>query len=191
MKKQLWQIIFEFISIVFAVMLALGLNSYKQNLDLKSESALLTEKILIECERNFQEIDSVIIINEGYLTYLDSLRQIDDIEKVSSFQISFASELMTSSAWKFTQASNAYTFIDPEFLNEATILYEQQDYYMLISNQMFQNLGEMLINDLKSEVMVNTSYYYMSNMLATTRDLKQTYQEFLARFKKEPTPSSQ
>ena len=37
-KKAIAQIGFEFLSVVFAVLLALGLNSYKQELDFENES---------------------------------------------------------------------------------------------------------------------------------------------------------
>jgi succinate dehydrogenase flavin-adding protein (antitoxin of CptAB toxin-antitoxin module) len=175
-KQSIWQIAFEFISIVFAVLLALGLNSYKQNKDLESESKLLTKKIIVECKRNFLELDTVITTNNDFLSYLDSLKE---VEVVNSFNISIASELLTRSAWKFTQASNSYSYINEDFLNDATIMYEKQDYYMMISNQMFQNLGELLTTGPKPDKAINISRYYLSNLKATADDLMDTYKLFL------------
>ena len=57
-KKALTQIAFEFLSVVFAVLLALGLNSYKQNLDLKNEAKFLSQNILNECRSNLSKLDS-------------------------------------------------------------------------------------------------------------------------------------
>lgn len=177
MKKTIWQILFEFLSIVFAVLLALGLNAYKESLDLNHESKTLREKIIKEVKRNKLEIDSVITVNTTYMAYLDSLLSLD--EELESFQLSIASELMASSSWKFTQSAKSFTHIDSDFLDDATELYEQQDFYMLISNQMFQNLGDMLLLSDKSDKMVVTSHYYMSNILQTAESLRDNYETFV------------
>lgn len=74
-KKQIsfWPLFIEFASVVFAVLLALGLNSYKQNQDLREESRLLSKKNLADCQRNLLELDTIYHQNEAYLKYLDSL----------------------------------------------------------------------------------------------------------------------
>ena len=64
-KKAIAQIGFEFLSVVFAVLLALGLNSYKQELDFENESDLLRERIITEVIANKTRLDSVIIRNEN------------------------------------------------------------------------------------------------------------------------------
>ncbi len=184
MKKQsLWQIVFEFLSIVFAVLLALGLNSYKENMDLKTESEVLSEKIILECKRNLNKLDSVILQNQEFMTYLDSLRE---QEVVDGFGFNFSNDLLSASAWKFTQVSRSFQLMDQEFLDDATELYEVQNYYMTISNQMFQNLGEMLmkINSVDPKTMVITSHYYLSNILNAASQLQTTYRDFLEKYQK-------
>ena len=181
-KKALTQIGFEFLSIVFAVLLALGLNSYKQNRDLEEEGELLRARIIKECSRNLAELDSVIMENEGFFNYVDSLRQLEEL-KISGFSITIASDLLTKSAWTFTQASRSFSYMDETFLNDASILYEQQDYYMAISNQMFEKLGDMLMLDSDADKMVSLIHYYLSNLNATSRELKSTYSEFLEEHK--------
>ncbi len=183
MKKQLWQIVFEFLSIVFAVLLALGLNSYKQNLDLKKESEVLSAKIIQECAKNLEKLDTVITQNRDFKTYLDSLRELSDPD---GFSFNFSNDLLSSSAWKFTQVSRSFQLMDQEFLDDATELYEVQNYYMNISNQMFQNLGEMLmeIDRTPPKIMVVTSHYYLSNILDAASQLQTTYRDFLNKYNK-------
>ncbi|MEP1093824.1 MAG: hypothetical protein ABJG78_01875 [Cyclobacteriaceae bacterium] len=179
MKKQsLWQVVFEFLSIVFAVLLALGLNSYKQNQDLQSESEVLSKKILSECKKNSTSLDTVLNQNREFMTYLDSMRSLKDVD---SFGLNFSNDLLSSSAWKFTQASRSFQLMDQEFLDDATELYELQSYYMEISNQMFQNLGEMLLRmeELTPKTMIKTSYYYLTNILSVAEDLNEKYKNFL------------
>lgn len=180
-KKALAQIGFEFISIVFAVLLALGLNSYKQNLDLKEESEIIKGKILSECAKNSMKLDSVLIQNQSFMDYLDSLR---NLKRIEGFGFNFSSELLASSSWKIAQTSSAIHLIDQNFLDDATEMYEVQQYYMNISNQMFQNLGDMLmkVDLVEPKIMVLTSHYYLSNILVASKQLQENYKDFLSKY---------
>ncbi len=185
MKKQsLWQIVFEFLSIVFAVLLALGLNSYKENKDLQEESEVLSNKILIECAKNLGKLETVIQQNREFMVYLDSMRR---LEKAGGFGFNFSNELLSSSAWKFTQVSKSFQLMDQEFLDDATELYEIQAYYMEISNQLFQDLGTMLLQVERTEpkTIINTCHYYLTNILSVADGLKSTYDEFLQKYERE------
>ena len=179
-KKALTQIAFEFLSIVFAVLLALGLNSYKQNKDLEEEADFLREKILIECSKNKLKLDTVFSDNQVYKQELDSMLALDEIG--GSFNISISSELLTKSAWDFTQASRSFSFLNEEFLNDAALLYERQNYYMHISNQMFQNLGEMLISDPEPRKTVSICNYYLLNLNSSAEELMKNYEDFLKKY---------
>ncbi|MEP5612350.1 MAG: hypothetical protein ABJP45_08870 [Cyclobacteriaceae bacterium] len=183
MKKQsLWQVVFEFLSIVFAVLLALGLNSYKQNQDLKAESEVLSNKILSECQKNLSNLDTVLTQNKEFMIYLDSLRELKD--EVDGFGLDFSNDLLSSSAWKFTQASHSFQLMDQEFLDDATELYEIQSFYMEISNDMFRNLGEVILraDDLKTRTMISTLHYYLRNIVNVADDLKENYEDFIAKY---------
>ncbi|WP_425391308.1 hypothetical protein [Ekhidna sp.] len=180
-KKALAQIGFEFVSIVFAVLLALGLNSYKQTNDLENEGKVLRTKILKECQRNSIELDSVLIINKTYFKKLDSLNQYENLLS-DHLEISIENELLTRSAWDFTKASRSFSFIDEDFLSDAAILYEKQTYYMSISNQMFENIGDMLLSDPDMKKVVKLIHYYLSNLNSAADDLQTTYTGFLAKY---------
>ena len=177
-KKAVAQIAFEFLSIVFAVLLALGLNSYKQNADLKSESQLLEKNILEECQANLIKLDSSIQENEIYQMYLDSLLASDDIE---GFEFNFQNKLLSSIAWNFTTSSKSFQFMNPEFLNDAAEIYENQDYYMNISNQMFEHLGDMIlqVDNIEARTLTLTGNYYLSNLISASKELRSNYQNFL------------
>ncbi len=179
-KKAIAQIAFEFLSIVFAVLLALGLNTYKQSLDQQNEAQLLKKKIILECKHNKLELDTVFNLNTEFKDYLDSLSNQDNI--AGEFSISIASELLTKNAWNFTQASKSFSYLDEEFLSEAAALYEMQEYYMLISNQMFQNIGQMILAEPEPMQSINLSNYYLSNLNATAHSLMHSYTQFLKKY---------
>ncbi|WP_420578539.1 hypothetical protein [Ekhidna sp.] len=180
-KKALAQIGFEFLSIVFAVLLALGLNSYKQNRDLEDEGLLLREKILKECQRNNIELDSVLAVNKAFFVQLDSLFRAESIQ-TNQFNISIENELLTRSAWDFTKASRSFSYIDEDFLGDAAVLYEKQTYYMSIANQMFEKIGDMLMGDPDMEKVIKLTHYYLSNLNNAAEDLKNTYSRFLEKY---------
>lgn len=144
MKKDFGKIAVEFLSIVFAVLLALALNSLKQQYDLKKESKLLTAKIIKESHKNMVLLDSVNITNANFKLYLDSLLD-SPTDSLTTFTLGFSNELLSSSAWVYTQNANSYTHLNSDFLDDAIELYEMQGYYMMISNMMFENLGNMLL----------------------------------------------
>lgn len=179
-KKAIAQIAFEFLSIVFAVLLALGLNSYKQNSDLQAESKLLKTNILDECQANLMKLDSTILENEIFQAYLDSLLEADEVE---SFEFSFHNKLLSSIAWNFTKSSKSFQYMDSDFLQNAAEVYENQAYYMNISNQMFEHIGTMIlqVDNVESKTLTMTGNYYLSNLLSTSKKLKINYEDFLSK----------
>lgn len=184
-KKAIWQIAFEFLSVVFAVLLALGLNSYKESKDLESEGELLRARIVAECQRNLIQLDSVITQNETFNRYIDSLNSLESLE-IKGFNISIASDLLTKSGWNFTQSSKSFSYMDEEFLNSASVLYERQDYYMAISNQMFEKLGDVLMADPEAQKTVRLIHYYLVNLNSTALELRSTYTNFLRKYNDSP-----
>ena len=148
---------------------------------MNSEASYLRDKILIELNRNKLQLDTVYAENIAFKSTIDSLLALDKIE--GNFSISIASELLTQSAWDFTKSSRSFSYLDEDFLNDAAELYERQAYYMHISNQMFQNLGDMLISDPKPRKTVSISNYYLLNLNASAVELMSTYNSFLQKHK--------
>lgn len=180
-KKAIAQIAFEFLSIVFAVLLALGLNSYKQNADLKRESELLKKNILEECQANLLKLDSSIQENEDFQIYLDSLLE---AEVIRTFEFSFHNKLLSSIAWNFTKTSKSFQFMDAAFLSGAAEVYENQAYYMDISNQMFEHIGDMIlqVDNTEAKTLTMTGNYYLSNLIKASKELRKNYRNFLKKY---------
>ena len=180
-KKALSQIAFEFLSIVFAVLLALGLNSYKQNLDLRNEGKLLTKNLLTECQANLDKLNISIEENEGFKSFLDSLVL---AEEVRGFHFSFSNELLSSIAWNFTKESKAFQQMDSEFLIRAAEVYENQVYYMNNANQMFEYIGSMIleVDNKTPRTLAKTGQYYLDNLIGASYELRKDYESILKDF---------
>lgn len=179
------QLILEFISVVFAVLLALGLNSFKQSLDQKASARQLKNAIISECERNLIKLDSVFSKNQGYAEYLDSLVRLEP-EDITGFYFTFEFELLTNGAWQIAQNNTDINRLDPEFLLNAADLYHMQDFYTEFSSNVFQNVGNTLIqkDKVSNANMAISMYYNVNVMFNAATDLKKSYKEFLEKYDK-------
>jgi len=179
-RKSFLPLVLEFISVVFAVLLALGLNSYKQQSDLRDEAKTLTEKIVSECKRNLDLLEVVNAENHNYLNYLDSLSS--SKQEITSFRIELSGELLHSSAWNYTQNSPAFNYIDSQLLEKTTEVYETQEYFMKVSGLMFQSIGEMqmLSDNIEAKTLLKTCHYYTRNVVNTGQQLEEVYKQLLA-----------
>jgi len=182
-KRALGQIVFEFVSIVFAVMLALGLNSFKQSMDAEKEASAIESSILRECSTNLVKIDSNLSKNREYADYLDSLVALNP-EDVNGFYFTYDFDLLANSAWQLSQNNSITNLINAEFLMEASEIYQTQEFYQEFSQQMFQNIGMLLArkNQLNDADLALSMYYNIGVMNNTAEDLKGMYADFLNKY---------
>lgn len=177
------QIIIEFISVVFAVLLALGLNSYKETKSMNSEAQKLRAAVLNEFRTNKVKIDSIILVNQDYFNYLDSLVKLDK-EQVTFVQFQYDLDLLTSAAWDLTQGNQATSLLSQKFLLEAAELYQAQDFFTSFTSEMFKTVGQ-LIHERESTPPYNTAvtlYYNMNILMNAAKDLSYGYDTFLKDF---------
>lgn len=179
-KKAISQLAFEFISIVFAVLLALGLNSYKQNQDLQSEATTLKESILLECKNNFSRIDSTMRMNKDFNDYIDSLVQLNP-DDVNSVSFSYGFELLSNSAWTIAQNNKAINSLDQQFLLDAADIYHTQEFYTEFTSSFYQNLGHHIIqmDDIPAFNTALSFHYSLTVMNSSANDLQSKIQLLL------------
>ena len=181
-KKALWQIISEFISVVFAVLLALGLNSYKQNVDAEAEAERIKDSIIKEVELNLSRVDSTLYKNQDYANYLDSLVRMDP-DDGNGFYFAYDFELLTSSAWQLSQNNSVTNSLNEDLLIEAAAIYQTQSFYQNFSEKMFQSIGQLLAqqDQLKESDMILSMYYNIGVMNSVAEDLKSKQENFLSK----------
>ncbi|REE02140.1 hypothetical protein [Marinoscillum furvescens] len=183
MKISIPNLIIEFVSVVFAVLLALGLNAYKQSLDNEATATALKEAIISECHQNYLKTDSLLTNNSEYSVLLDSLVQLDseDIPYVPFF---YHFELLTHGAWEAAQRSNAVQDLDPQFLLDAADIYHTQQFYTDFAASFFSNVGTFLAhqNSLDQSNMALAMYYYTGVLNNSVDDLRLKYEEFLDKY---------
>lgn len=187
-KKTLGQIAFEFVSIVFAVLLALGLSTYKNSIDLENESNNVRQNIITEFKKNLQNVDTIIINNTVYSNYLDSLVSLPS-DEVESFYFNYEFELLTHSAWDIAQNSSATNLIETQFLLDAADIYHQQEFLEGFAGNVFENIGNAIMrkNELQEYNLALSVYFNVSLMNDVSSNLKTDYLEFLEKYDNPPS----
>lgn len=179
-KISLPQLLLEFVSVVFAVLLALGMNTYKEQKKNEVAAETLRRSIITECLNNQSKIDSVLIKNQVYHDYLDSLIKLNP-EDIEGFYFAYDYELLTNSAWQIALNNPAITEIDQEFLTNAADIYQAQDFYLDFSKRVFENIGLFLSrkNELEEASLALSMYYNIGVMNNSAYSLQSEYEVFL------------
>jgi len=185
MKKRsnFYPLLLEFISVVFAVLLALALNSYKETIDTRKRAESLKISIYEECKRNKVKIDSIIINNKAYINFLDSIIRVEDKENVR-FYFDFSFELLDRSVWNMAQNSDAFDQMDKDFTFKVSGIYENQRFLYDFSSEVFIEIGTMLkeMSTLKTSDMALSTYFYVYTINHTSLELQEDLIEFLEEY---------
>ncbi len=185
-KISIPQLLIEFVSVVFAVLLALGLNSYKQRMDARQDARNIKASILTECRENLRKVDSVLKNNGEYSEYLDSLIQLDP-EAVTGVAFAYNFELLTSSAWEFAQNNPAVNNIEQQFILDAADIYQALDFYTDFATSFFKNMSIFLSqqNQLREYDMALAMYYSIGTMNNSATDIQEMLNDFLEDYGKD------
>ncbi|MEO1254747.1 MAG: hypothetical protein AAFY41_07675, partial [Bacteroidota bacterium] len=176
------QIAFEFLSILFAVLLALGLNSLKESIDSDNEANTLKVSILKECAENQLKVDSLLINNQDYFNYLDSLIRLDP-DDIESIPFQYNLELLTNAAWVIAQNNSSINNLDQDFLVSVAEIYQSQEFFTEFSRSFFENFGSYLSqqDDVTPHTMAISLYFNLNVMNGTARSLQEEYRNLLTK----------
>ena len=167
---------------MFAVLLALGLNSYKQSLDREEEAVKLKNSIIAECKKNKLKVDSILIKNEAYALYLDSLVSLDE-EDIGAVAFKYDFELLTNAAWVIAQNNAAINDLDQDFLLEAAEIYHNQEFFKDFAQSFFSNLGKQVTEQHKIPPynLALSLYFNVNVMNNSANQLIDRYEKILAK----------
>ncbi len=177
------QLIMEFVSVVFAVLLALGLNSYKQSKDSEKKAQIIRKSIITEEINNQKLLGSMLINNQEYLAHLDSLHNLPR-ENVTAVGFEFDFELVTDAAWQLASNNPATSEIEQQFLIEVAGIYQQQKFYLDFSIGFFGTLGEasILWGQTDPYDMTQSLFFNVGTMVSSANELMEGYEDFLSKY---------
>lgn len=172
MKTGVRKVVFEFLSIVIAVVLAMGLTEWRQDILDHRQAEESYQNIIEEIQNNHNNLlpDSANMVR--------SILGIDDWLKTSTDyrdtieEMSYELKLLSKSAWEVAKMNQSLTFIDNQRVLNASIVYEFHDLYATSGRDAFASLRDLQKVD-------NTSPEYVGEMKALRVSLTLTYNALL------------
>lgn len=173
----------EMSSIIFAVLLALWVESWMEEQDLKDQADAALIHITAEIKANNQDTKDAIKVNQQSIEGIRKLLNGDEINmKILAPFFSISAGSTSNSAWESAKMSPAMSIIPLEVVSELASIYDTQNYYTSYVNFVFQevtNLSSNIIFDenAKQSAQKFAQHIAMINALAT--QLVESYDGYL------------
>ncbi len=132
------QVGFEFLSIVVAVILAMALTEWRQDVLNRKQAEVSFQNILQEIGENIDELqnDSSALAEdvEEMGRWLEVDRQHRD---TMAMDISFDYSFLTTAAWEVAQMNQSLTFLENQKVQDLAQVYEAQEFYENTGTKVF------------------------------------------------------
>jgi hypothetical protein len=134
------KLLFEFISISFAVFLGLMLNQWKDNLNNKHLAKQSINNILLEISLNKAKVEDMLNTHKLLLHRIDStLTSLDTTNNQGEFSLDLNFQLISSTSWETTKLTQAIVYMDINVVNSIAGVYSFQEYYESIVKEYVVN----------------------------------------------------
>ena len=188
MKVDSRKAFFEFMSIVVAVVLAMGLTEWRQDYLNQRLANKSFGNILVEIRENLEQMkeDSARIAKDReFMT--DWVRKKVREEEAPDFQASFRLSILSEAAWEVAQLNQSMTHLSNEQNMETAEIYALQRFYGQKAAQVFDLMG-MLQSEARDQdseeffKVVQKLRYHLSLVFNTVKAYIGGCEEFLAKY---------
>lgn len=131
------RLIFEFISITFAVFLGLFFSGIKEDIEHNNLVEKSEKNIIKELESNLKLVKKIYTKHKKQFDQTDSLIKIDYPEKEVRMTITL--RFFKDAAWKTCKLSKAISYMNIDKVTAITSIYALQDYYHMLGKTQMQN----------------------------------------------------
>lgn len=174
------KILVEVISVVFAVLLALGLNHWREEKANEALAEKALQNIIIEIKSNIENIDSDV---EGYEVMYDTLvarkKRIAKGTK-TNMSLSYNHPILSSSAWEIANTTGAVKDMDIEVMMDLSDLYTFQEIFQKNGFDYFSAFTSLDAQKEENELAFLDSFIKQIGVLKSWgRGLSIGYREFL------------
>jgi hypothetical protein len=184
LKKQAPTLAVEAVSVVFAVLLALAINEWRQGREEARVAADALARLRTEIQQNHDNLAGVLDQQEEALDGLGTA--IDDLQAgrrpQGGFAFNFQTEQVRNAAWETALLTQAVRFIDYEEVSRAADVYELQELVNAGVQRVLDRMSalgagddEQLVRDLQ---LVRGA---ATQLLSLERQLVERYERFLER----------
>ncbi len=181
------RVLLEIISVVFAVLLALGVNEWRKNLENEQLSRQALVNIVLEIEANKSDIVNGLAEHKQLSTYLDStLKAYKEVEKgesnavKKSFRFSYEHSVLNSTAWNSAQITQAVKFMDYETISALSTIYELQAIYKDHGKEVIAAMGKVAYHEAEFKSFLKANIFNVRISINIEESLVEAYDAFLA-----------
>ena len=183
-KRNFASIAWEVISIVFAVLLALGINNYWQ----ERSNRILGDETLVaisnEIETNMFDLDTSIMEMTVELDSLLLVKERMENEEDGDGTLGYTHPILTDNAWSTANITQAVLYIDPEIIMDISDLYTMQQMYEDFGLSYFKLFSSLDFNRKENElVVVNSNIRQVQLSISLGEQLLQGYKDFFVEHK--------
>lgn len=180
------KIVIEFVSISFAVLLALMVNQCKDNYNNSKLAKESLSNIRSEINDNKEIMEAMVLAHKKLLVKVDSLlpliTEMNELDKNIDLNIRF--QIISSNSWETAKLTHSIQYMDIDIVQEISAIYKLQEYYELIVkdfvlNNLYEKLDLMSIEKTKQflkavipieENLLITYNYLLTDLLAEKKE---------------------
>lgn len=185
-KISLTHFLVEVFSVVFAVLLALGVNEWREANNNEALASEAFSKVVQEIRGNKSMIDEILLNHKNIIAEIDTviakLNRKSDI--VGFGDIIF--ETPSRTAWDAAVLTTAVNYLDYDKVEKITSVYSTQRIYSDVADKVFQELV-FFVPDKNPEEMIKQftkQKVYVYNLISTEQQLLESYSKFLNEIEK-------
>ena len=175
------RVLFESTLIVLSILVALGLDEWRENREDEENVQLALSNFASELQQNQARIEDAAPFNRGLRNVLRNRYQTDDIRSVDEFgnmMESYVPVVLQSAAWETALATGSFAKMEYSLVSALSLTYSLQNRYQLVSRSGMaeltspQNLSEQKLN-----LAVYNSIRYLDNITNMEEELGVIYEE--------------
>ena len=171
------RLIIEFVSVSFAVFLALIVNQWKDSHNNKILAEESIKNLHAEIIDNESNIKAMTAAQKKLLIKIDSLLA-TGIDTTQDLDLRIGFKLMSSNSWETAKLTEAILYIDIDLVKEMSGIYKLQDYYeAIVKDYVLKNF--YIHDDNEAEKQAESIQYFLQGIIPVEENLLASYQELL------------
>lgn len=156
-KVSAGQLLFEMLSVVIGVLLALGAAAWKEGRDNRRIADAAQAKIIAEVQKTLINVEDDISLNtvraDSLSAVLGRVRAAGNVWPDSQpLSLGFSYSILSQTAWEAANVTNALQHMDPEFVDTASTVYGMVDLYLMHAHNLIAQRGTVAYNAVGQEI---------------------------------------
>ena len=178
------RVLFESALIVMSILVALGLDEWRENREDEETVQLALSNFVREIRQNQTGVADSAPFNQGLKSVLRNRYQTDDIGSVDEFVNmveSFEPAVLQSTAWETALATGSLAKMEYGLVSALSLTYSLQNRYLMASRTgMAELTSPQNLSEEKLNLAVYNSIRYLDSITSMEEELSVTYNEAFA-----------